>query len=302
MTKVECPVCGRTNLGAELAQCPQCNADLECFRLLETLYEQPAAGDGAQEIGNSSRHPDGIEASLHNLQDGLQRLQRAAKRRSATLTLMVVIAVGAFFRYQPWVIQQWRQDHVPSSVLLAELARGRTQEKGLREAMAKAVTGIVQVSQQMVVLEQRVAAIAAQQPPANATLSPAPKPNPGPKFVYHEPQDDDTLWGMARTYYQQGRLYPVLLETNPGLGIYFDPDYGKIRILKDRQAAEEIFARLVFTQGSREFFRYQVQAEDTWDNISVRFYGHVGEEAALQTLNAKSQLRPGTRITVPLPE
>jgi LysM repeat protein len=302
MTKGECPVCGKTNLAEDLAQCPQCDADLECFRLLEDLYEHPAPGAGAQEVGNLSRNLHGIETSLHSLQDGLQRLQRAARRRAVMLILVVVIAIGALFLYQHRIIQPWLADQVPSSVLQAELVSGREQEKELRQAIVKAVAGIVQVIRQLAVLEQRVAAIAARQPAADTKGSPAPKPDQDPGMVYHELQKNETLWGIARQYYQQGRLYPVLLEMNPGLGIYFELDYGKIRIFKDRQAAEDIFKRLVFTRGSRDFFRYQVQAEDTWEKISARFYGRAGDEASLQALNADTPLRPGTRVTVPLPE
>jgi LysM repeat protein len=302
MTKVECPVCGKTNVAADLAQCPQCNADLECFRLLEALYEHPAPEADAQEVGNLSRNLHGIETSLHSLQDGLQRLQRAARRRAVTFILVVVIVVGAVFLYQHQVIQPWLEDQVPSSVLQAELASGREQEKELRQAIVKAVAGIVQVIRQLAVLEQRVAAIAAQQPAADTTDSPAPKPDQDLGMVYHELQKNETLWGIARQYYQQGRFYPVLLEMNPGLGIYFELDYGKIRILKDRQAAEDLFKRLVFTRGTRNFFRYQVQAEDTWENISARFYGRVDAKTSLQALNANAPLRPGTRVTVPLPE
>jgi LysM repeat protein len=120
--------------------------------------------------------------------------------------------------------------------------------------------------------------------------------------LYHEPQPNESLWDIASQYYQQGTLYPVLLETNPGLGIYFDPDYGKLRILKDRQAAKDLFARWVFTSGAKTFFRYPVQAEDTWETLSERFYGRVNEAASLQALNANIPLRPGTRVTVPLPE
>lgn len=300
MTKVECPVCGKTNLAEDLAQCPQCNADLECFRLLESLYEQPAPGAEAQESGNLSRSLDGIDASLHSLQDGLQRVQRAANRRAAGLILVVVIAIGAVSLYQHRVMQQWRQDHLPSPALQAELARGRTQEKASREAIAEAGAVMAQVSQQLAALEQRVAAMAARQPAANA--SPVTEPDQDPGMVYHELQKNETLWGIARTYYRQGWLYPALLETNPGLGIYFELDYGKIRIPKDRQAAEDILARVVFTKGARRFFRYQVQAGDTWEKISERFYGRVGDKASLQALNADAQLRPGTRVTVPLPE
>jgi hypothetical protein len=302
MTKVACPVCSKTNLDADLAQCPQCNADLECFRLLDALYEQPDAGVDTQALGQLSRKLDGIETAVRRLQDGWQRSQRAAKRRGAMLILASVIAAGALFLYPHWVMQQWREDLVSPSMVLAELASWRSQDKALRRDLGKAAAGVAQVSQQLAALEQRVAIIATQLPAANTRSSLAPPPDPEFKFLYHELQRNESLWDIASQYYQQGTLYPVLLETNPGLGIYFDPDYGKLRILKDRQAAKDLFARWVFTSGAKTFFRYPVQAEDTWETLSERFYGRVNEAASLQALNANIPLRPGTRVTVPLPE
>jgi LysM repeat protein len=306
MTQIECPVCGKTNLAAELLQCPQCNADLECFRLLDALYEQPAAGADAQALGQLSHRldhsRDSIETAVRRLQDGLEQSQRAAKRRGAVLVLAGVIAAGALFIYPHWVMQQWREDAVSPSVVLAELANQRSQDKAWRRDLAKAAAGIAQVSRQLAALEQRVAVMPTQPPAVTAGRRSALPSDPEPEFLYHEPQPNESLWDIASQYYQQGTLYPVLLETNPGLGIYFDPDYGKLRILKDRQAAKDLFARWVFTSGAKTFFRYPVQAEDTWETLSERFYGRVNEAASLQALNANIPLRPGTRVTVPLPE
>ncbi len=39
----DCPVCKRPDLSDGLERCPQCNADLECFDLLDALQERPAA-------------------------------------------------------------------------------------------------------------------------------------------------------------------------------------------------------------------------------------------------------------------
>ena len=302
MTQIECPVCGKTNLDVDLAQCPQCNADLECFRLLEALSEQPATGVDASELGHLSHQLDGIETAVRRLQDGLQRSQQTAKRRGAMLILAGVIAAGALFVYPHWVMQQWREDSVSPSVVLAELADRRSQEKTVRRELGQAAAGIAQVSRQLAALEQRVAVMAAAPPVANARSSLALPSDPEPEFLYHTPQPNESLWNIASQYYQQGTLYPVLLETNPGLGIYFDPDYGKLRILKDRQAANDLFARWVFTSGAKTFFRYPVQAEDTWEQLSERFYGRVDEAASLRALNANIALQPGIRVTIPLPE
>src|SRR2546422_10268851 len=87
MTKVDCPVCGKTDLADHLAQCPQCNADLECFRLLEALYEeQSTPGVEAEVVRSLSRRVEGIGLLLQRLQDSLHQGQQAAQRRTGKLT------------------------------------------------------------------------------------------------------------------------------------------------------------------------------------------------------------------------
>lgn len=308
MTKVDCPVCGKTDLADHLAQCPQCNADLECFRLLDSLYETQVTPSVDEEALESlSRHVADIGPVLHRLQDRMHQGQRHAERRTAILILMVailglVIMAGAWLLYSRWDRPREPVEVIPSSVLLAELANERPQERALREAVAQAVAGIAQVSGQMTALEQRVAELATPPPVANTPDPMAAEPEREPVFLSHEPRKNESLWRIAQKYYQQGALYPALLETNPGLGIYFDPDDGPIRLPPDRQAAEAIVARVVFTQDGKRWFRYLVQVGDTWERIAERFYGRRDDAAWLQALNADAQPQPGTRVRVPLRE
>jgi LysM repeat protein len=308
MTKVDCPVCGKTDLADHLAQCPQCNADLECFWLLDSLYEtQVTPSVNEESLESLSRHVAAIGPFLHRLQDRMHQGHRAAEQRMAILTLMVailglVIMVGAWLLYSRWDTPQKSTEVMPSSVLLAELANERPQERALREAVAQAMAGIAQVSGQITALEQRMAELATPPPVANPIDPVAAEPEREPAFLSHELRKNESLWRIAQTYYQQGALYPALLETNPGLGIYFDPDDGPLRLPPDRQAAEAIVARMVFTQDGKRWFRYPVQVGDTWESIAERFYGRTDDAAWLQALNADAQPQPGTRVQVPLRE
>src|SRR3989442_10376876 len=102
MTKVDCPVCGKTDLADHLAQCPQCNADLECFRLLEALYEeQSTPGVEAEVVRSLSRRVEDICLLFARLQDSLQQVQQTPKRRTAmriggSVMLMLVGAAHAW--------------------------------------------------------------------------------------------------------------------------------------------------------------------------------------------------------------
>src|SRR2546426_6684516 len=100
MTKVDCPVCGKTALADHLAQCPQCNADLECFRLLEALYEeQSTPGVEAEVVRSLSRRVEDIWLLLQPLQDSLHHGQQTAQRRTAMLIVVrVMLMVGSAAR------------------------------------------------------------------------------------------------------------------------------------------------------------------------------------------------------------
>ncbi len=311
MTKVDCPVCGKTGLADHLTQCSQCNADLECFRLLDALYETQAAPDvhGDVLLETLAQRVGDIDPALHRLQNDMHQWQRAAVRRTAMLILVLailigILAIGFWQLYSQRATPQEPAEVVPSAAFLAELARERPQEKALREAVAKAVAGIANVSEQVATLEQRVAELATQTTAIDTQAPAVAEPEEDPAFLYHEPRENESLWLIAQRYYQQGGLYPALLETNPGLGIYFDPDDGQLRLPPSRQAAEAIVARVVFTKDAKRFFRYQVQVGDTWQRIAERFYGYRrGRDVAqLQALNADTQPQPGTRVVVPLAE
>lgn len=49
MRKISCPICGRENIAEETDRCPQCDADLESFRILESLPDNtvPAQKSGS---------------------------------------------------------------------------------------------------------------------------------------------------------------------------------------------------------------------------------------------------------------
>ena len=120
-------------------------------------------------------------------------------------------------------------------------------------------------------------------------------------FLYHEPGKGETLWSIARRYYDSGRFYPVLLEYNPGLGIYFDRCYGRIKILKDRQRAKQVLDEVMTVRGNATLIQYKVMKGDTWERISERLYGNTAEVAKLLALNPGVGLAPGGRVFVPLP-
>ena len=45
----DCPVCAKAGLADKLLECPQCNADLECFDLLDALHEESLSTQAPQE-------------------------------------------------------------------------------------------------------------------------------------------------------------------------------------------------------------------------------------------------------------
>jgi len=169
------------------------------------------------------------------------------------------------------------------------------------EGFSAAFEYLNEISNRLILLEEELSDLTAE-------LSPVTDQGGGPSglaredmFLYHEPHQGETLWSIAVRHYGDGRLYPVLLEYNPGLGIYFDRSYGRIRILKDRQQAKKTLADVLAVREGISLFRYRVVKGDTWERISKRFFGQAGKAGELATLNPQVGLVPGERVFVPLP-
>ena len=364
----ECPVCDKQQLADEVAECPQCNSDLECFQLIEELHDiSTDATDATNAIEEQqAQAAQTTHVLLTQIQQNSIKHFRWLWRTIISLAGIIVLflSISGIVFYQNVVEKKSIDDNlmrlaakynsidpdIAANRLLQVL--GNELDRKFADVIprcnkAKSVavgTNLQSVYDELVLLRQNVATIQVNlatiadmpstvpnmvQEPENGTLSEKVAGNeissekvpgneissekvPGNEIsAEKEPQDDDffyyqpkakqTLWNIANKYYNNGRLYPVILELNPQLTIYSQQQYGRIKVLKTKPKAYEIYNKIVIKKDSQTLFRYQIKAGDSWETISMDFYGQPDRASFIKALNPNVKLTNGKRIVVPLP-
>jgi phage tail protein X len=372
----ECPVCKRPDLADGLARCPQCNADLECFDLLDALLEEPGertpvqprptpveerpvetrnrsgeargnpppSGLGTRNIGLATALavvlllvflvflvvvPFMAIVSNHYLSERIDRLEirlASAGSRTGPSPLewsQLYGTVQTLNTQMEGVEQQLSGLTTQQAGVAAEARRERSRLEGGLNAMGERMS---RVQAQLIALGQRQEAgrnelketmteLAASLPPLAGTNGLTPQPGgrgspSGPSvttassrasaFTDYHAAPAETLWRIARRFYGKGIYYPVLLEDNPGLAIHGPIDEGTIRIARQREHAQEIYRRLVYSEGGRTLFRYRARAGDGWRSLARAFYGSEHRAGELAELNGMPKPETGRRVLVPL--
>jgi hypothetical protein len=329
-----CAVCGKAGLVDEEGECPQCNADLECFDLLDSLHEDVVTSRLSKPDSEETKELAEIRTSLRALREVLDNLKTNSwlRRYGLSVLLLLVLSALILFLYREFTVEQRFYDQISH---LESLTRPLDAQRETR-VRSKLSASIDATTQRLVTMEQKLSDFSASQNTVierfSATLeqlsriserlvSLEEKPSSPTvvgssssaantvaigsahedMFIYHKPRKGETLWSIAKRYYDSGHFYPVLLEYNPGLGIYFDQSYGRIKVLKDRRLAKQLLTKVRVVRGNRTLFRYKIVEGDTWQRISTHFFGHARNVGELMALNPRVGLATGDRVLVPLP-
>lgn len=76
-----CPVCGKVGLTGDEGACPQCNADLECFDLLDSLHEEVVTPKQYKTTSIETKDLAQMRASLRDLREAVGNLQASSRLR-----------------------------------------------------------------------------------------------------------------------------------------------------------------------------------------------------------------------------
>lgn len=329
-----CPVCGKAGLVDEEGECAQCNADLECFDLLDSLHEEVVTPPQHKPDSEETKELAEMRTSLRGLREALDNLQTRSwwRRYGLSVLLLLVLSALILFLYREFTMEQRIYDQISqlkslnrpldaqretrvrselSASIEATTQRLVTMEQYLSDLSANQDTVIERFSttlEQLSRISERLVSLGKKPSDLTVVGSSSTAANTvvigtahEDRFIYYKPRKGETLWSIAKRYYDNGYFYPVLLEYNPGLGIYFDQSYGRIKVLKDRQLAKQVLTGVRIVRGNRTFFRYRVVEGDTWERISERFFGHGRNGGELMALNPSADLIMGDRVLVPLP-
>lgn len=298
-----CPICGVENIASDKERCPQCDADLTCFKVLDSL-------------------PDNLSAEK----------QRPRNRIALFAVLgLTIILLGALFGYVHYHFRALEgQLADQNSALVASLKNidttlvqistdrplaGPSESKAppapvqavpppspaetpadidVKASVSPEGSKPGEISQHQPAppkkpvkseSNRRAAASEAHPPPVKIGTRKA-------AFWIYRSDGRDTLWSIAEKYYGAGRLYPVLMEHNPKVGIFHIKGGTAILILKEPGQAKDIYPRIVSREGDRLYWYYTVTGKDTIKSIATRF---------LRDKNMLKRMpKPGQKMRIPL--
>ncbi len=298
--EISCPVCGFDHIQRDKKQCPQCDADLTCFKVLDSL-------------------PDSYPAASHNIPEPRKIL--------FFITWILVGLVGVFS-----VLHLFGLQHVVSGIRQVETWFEK-QENHALDPTIKLHERLVDLHKrlldQLPTRQNEVAVVSDHDETATAPKPPNPiskipddlhasgeikeiepaGPEENPRnekgddiaefFIYHA-QAKDTLWTIAEKQYGSGEYYPVLLEHNPHISIYGVGDGVRIKMLKDAKIAGKTFARIIQKKGNKIYWDYMVRDGDTLKSVAGKFSRSESFANRIIDLNPDIKLQPGNKITIGL--
>lgn len=266
-SETSCPVCGLEHIHTDKAKCPQCDADLTCFKILDSLPDE-----AIKEV----KGPRAWIIAFY-----------AIAMVICLVTAITVFQYYQFKRIESLLMEQHKYfSGCVTGINASVEAAGMKSDKPGAQLSASSTQPVCNAT------ERRLSEVS-ERGQDTGILQVVPKK---PDFWVYDAVDTDTLWDISERYYGSGRYYPVLFEHNPHLRIYEIGDGVRMKILKNAGLAEDIYFKMSMTDGDRTYWNYAVAEGDTLLSVAGKFYRT--EETANQISNLKLDVRlqPGQRI------
>lgn len=327
-----CPICGfeLTSTGQE--RCSQCDADLTCFTVLDSIPDEPTqASLRPMELGSGKR-PTAIHLMLGafsllsvGLFTGfiLAAIYRPAHppvslsyqhplpvRIKMPRRIMSTRTAGNEHGDQKspdmsQTVTEKKTDVPPKGVDGAAVLEGplpaveTVENEGFSSAFHEMernqkISGTVVPAGAKMPEEEELGGGAAQ------SRSTAFRATDQETFRIYEATEEDTLWRISKKEYGSGFYFPVLMESNPGIHIYSVHEGLRLKIYRDPAVAKKLYHENAQIQGDRAYYHYLVREGDTVESIASRFYKDDGMKERIMDLNPGVKLRAGMRIKIEL--
>lgn len=265
-----CPICGLESISPEKDKCPQCDADLTCFKILDSLPDElvkERPGSGKRFIFNFAI--------------------------IVVLGLIIALTLFQTHRLRQVKFLALEQQSYPVRINIdmdAELER-RARNRSMTKSGVNAQTGN---------LSQALERVAESYGPENLPEKPNTGSRPLKKagFWIYSAAEKDTLWDISKKYYGSGYYYPVILEYNSHLSIYQIGKGVRIKILKNGSQAKGIYRKITERKGNKLYWYYTVAEGDTLQSVARRFYKTKKMVEWITALNPLMHLHAGERIKI----
>jgi len=301
-----CPICNLEHIPHDREKCPQCDADLTCFKVLDTLAETLA------ETAEPARSPNA--ASMRKKRVFFPLFLGGLALLGATLLGLGVYRIRML--ESRMIRQQSAFTHAVDTVgSRSDLILAK------QEQMVSLVTEQLEsrrkLSEAQPLPEIRIderpfldigkgdisgtEPIAGHFPGGSGIKTPTRSIEAaGNAFDCYRATDTDTLWGIAERFYGAGHFYPVLLEHNPELSIYNVSRKDRIAILKAAGEAKRIYRAITLLADNRLFWVYTVRSGDTPIVIKTRYCPGKACLPSKYDSHPNARMYPGTKVTIQL--
>ncbi len=236
---LQCPVCGK-GLSLELEQCPQCHADLGCFKLLDELLE-PLAENVGDKLDNAKQDDKNIRLNKRWL-------------------FVILLTVLLFIMQTVYLQQTIDNSKIQNNVLNEEGIKKTTVIKSMEQRQLTDISNkLIKLEKSLLIAKKETQVLPKQivvQPVENISalncqLSEKTKKNEtliidDNSFAYQS-NENETLWSISKKFYVHGKYYPVILKENPGLTIYNHLSYGKILINPNQHQIRKLYQQITNT-------------------------------------------------------
>lgn len=283
-----CPICGFELASPEEESCPQCDADLTCFNVLNSIPDEP----GPEELRS-------IEAGREKRPFGKQLILGAFP--ILFVGLIIGFFIAALYRSEHPPISVSYQQALPVRIKIPDQAvsgRADADEHPGRKSPALSHT----MTEKKPEVSEGISKEAAENlwgRPTGKSLTAVPVAE-REDFRIYETTEEDTLWRISKKEYGSGFYFPVIMECNPGIRIYHVQKGMRVRIFKDPAMAEKLYNENARIEGDRVYYDYKVLEGDTFGSIALKFYKQGNMKNRIMDLNPHVKLHAGMRIKIEL--
>ncbi len=279
-----CPVCGFSNIPEDRPTCPQCDADLVCFRLLEDGFSAPPVS--GTDIPDTDEAVEQAAPSCPKNTTGswgrgiwicvaamvvlaIILISLAATRRLANLADSIAALDARLMKITFKIDRhsgQVDRTHDVSKDTQNTAIRIGNQIKTLESHIERMDSRVEEAVETLISVQKKIPGDIDQKERAEEIPDP-----PGPCMKEYRAKDTDTLWGIARDLWGSGIYYPVLITCNPHLNIFTINRRDRLKYPCDKTRVPEMYRQITAVKQDRRYWKYTVRPGDTPQSVADRY-------------------------------
>ena len=278
-SEITCPVCQFEHIPHDRDTCPQCDSDLICFRLLDTISDRPVASVPDAE-------PDIKAVKIHKSKTPWQQVLWR-------LLILTITCFGVYLGYRFLIMESmvkkieidmaqvtYQVNNNPDKIIKA--VEVGTEQIDYLEKRVKELTQLTkdnEIRLGQIMLQKEKGSKSSEReikilknPDKSVNNKPAITDRiDKPCFKIYQAKDEDTLWEISRDLYGSGIFYPILMEHNPDLQVYSIGSKNTLRYLCDKTLAAGVYKTITSMKQNRRYWKYTVRSGDTRKAIIKRY-------------------------------